>query len=473
MSWQILSGVNDGYPYHAENAVFPNGLCAPYPSRMMCVDGVTNDGYPYRLKNYAPRPVVTRPQRLHLIRVYAPDETDFSTNGIRILQPLSCTVTEDLNGAFEADLEIPIDPDGDWSAVQRHALLAIPVRRREIISMQLFRVCQFCNTMQADGSMRRTAYLRSIFYDLNDVLLDDTRPTDLDAHHAIRWVMEHPYTSISAPDTVASRFETYSDIDKINTAYYMGISVTAALIGEDNCILNRWGGELYRDNYYFSICSRREGSRDNCFDIAYGVDMTEIEEDIDYSDYASHLVADCNLFPRITMTYYNPAVSKPHHTVRYVRFNYDTATLEQYREDVASYFDTIKYPSVNYRVSFANLRNQPLYEGFLGLQHCEVGDTGTITNRAIDISTTQQIIKRVYDPLTDTVVSVELGNTRGSITKKSVYSNTITSGQSPIEKQLAAAEIAGLGTWNDARRLRWYQIEKYTWNQAKNQAKGE
>ena len=469
MSWQIQSSVNDGYPYNTDNPVFAPAFSAPYPLGMMCVDGVTNDGYPYRLKNYVPRPVVTRPQRLHLIRVYAPDETDFSTNGIRILQPLSCPVTEELNGAFEADLEIPIDPDGDWTAVQRHAILSIPVRRRENISMQLFRVCQFRNIMQSDGSMRRTAYLRSIFYDLNDVLIDDARPTDLSCHDALRWILDRPYAPANVPDTVASRFTVYSDIAKVNTAYYMGISMTAAILGEDNCIMTRWGGELYRDNYYFSVCSRREGSKDNCFDIAYGVDMTEIEEDIDYSDYASHLVADCNLFPRITMTYYNSAVSKPHHTVRYVRFNYDTATLEQFRADVEAYFETIKYPSVNYRVSFAKLRNQPLYEGFLGLQNCEVGDTGTITNRALDISTTQKIIRRVYDPLTDTVLSVELGNTRGSITRKAAYSNTITSGQSPIEKQLAAAELASLRTWNDAKHLSWYQMKKYTWNQAKGE----
>ena len=190
MSWQIQSGVNDGYPYHAENTAFPSGLCAPYPSRMMCVDGVTNDGYPYRLSLWVPRPTVVRPDRIHLIRVYEPDATDFSTNGIRIIQPLSCTVTEELNGAYEADLEIPIDPDGDWTAVQRHAILAIPVRRREIISMQLFRVCQFRNTMQSDGSMRRTAYLRSIFYDLNDVLLDDTRPTDFWSCRTARWAIQ-------------------------------------------------------------------------------------------------------------------------------------------------------------------------------------------------------------------------------------------------------------------------------------------
>ena len=78
MSWQIQSSVNDGYPYNTENPVFAPAFSAPYPLGMMCVDGVTNDGYPYRLKNYVPRPVVTRPQRLHLIRVYAPDETDFS-----------------------------------------------------------------------------------------------------------------------------------------------------------------------------------------------------------------------------------------------------------------------------------------------------------------------------------------------------------------------------------------------------------
>lgn len=55
MSWQIQSGVNDGYPYNTENPVFAPAFSAPYPLGMMCVDGVTNDGYPYHLAIWAAR----------------------------------------------------------------------------------------------------------------------------------------------------------------------------------------------------------------------------------------------------------------------------------------------------------------------------------------------------------------------------------------------------------------------------------
>ena len=43
------------------------------------------------------------------ISVFAPDETDFSHNGLRILCPVSCEITEVLNGEYSLTLNPPRD----------------------------------------------------------------------------------------------------------------------------------------------------------------------------------------------------------------------------------------------------------------------------------------------------------------------------------------------------------------------------
>ena len=44
-----------------------------------------------------------------MICIYPADCTDFSSNGLGIVQPQSCTVTETLNGEWELTLVHPID----------------------------------------------------------------------------------------------------------------------------------------------------------------------------------------------------------------------------------------------------------------------------------------------------------------------------------------------------------------------------
>ena len=47
-----------------------------------------------------------------MICIYPPGCTDFSDNGLGTLIPISCTVTETLNGEYEVTLEYPIDEIG-------------------------------------------------------------------------------------------------------------------------------------------------------------------------------------------------------------------------------------------------------------------------------------------------------------------------------------------------------------------------
>ena len=62
-----------------------------------------------------------------MICVYTPDCTDFSGNGIGPVSPLSCTVTETLNGEWELTLEHPLDEAGKWRRLVEGCILRAPV----------------------------------------------------------------------------------------------------------------------------------------------------------------------------------------------------------------------------------------------------------------------------------------------------------------------------------------------------------
>ena len=66
-----------------------------------------------------------------MICVYTPDCTDFSGNGLGPVSPLSCTVTETLNGEWELTLEHPLDDAGKWRRLVEGCILRAPVPARQ------------------------------------------------------------------------------------------------------------------------------------------------------------------------------------------------------------------------------------------------------------------------------------------------------------------------------------------------------
>ncbi len=62
-----------------------------------------------------------------MICVYPADCTDFSNNGLGAFTPMSCTVTETLNGEWELTLVHDIDERGKWTRLSEGCILRAPV----------------------------------------------------------------------------------------------------------------------------------------------------------------------------------------------------------------------------------------------------------------------------------------------------------------------------------------------------------
>lgn len=72
-------------------------------------------------------PPVTSPETKRIC-VFAPDSTDFSSNGEAILHPTSCIISEDAGGDYSLTITCPIDSDDlRWQYLQPGAVIKAPV----------------------------------------------------------------------------------------------------------------------------------------------------------------------------------------------------------------------------------------------------------------------------------------------------------------------------------------------------------
>lgn len=465
------------------------------------------------------------------ISVYAPNETDFSHNGLRILLPTAVEIPEVLNGEYSLTITHPLDEWGCWKYIQENYII------KDL--GQLFRIYRKTLTMSSDGSYEIKADAMHISYDLNYYFIKDTRPTLMTGEQALNYIVSHTYTDRGniIVDQPTARFNFSSDIspapgeetaEDYKTAYYEKMSVTKALIGADNCFITTWGGEIYRDNFNITI-NKRRGKR-NAFSIRYGVDMTEIQQEVDYSGYCSSIYYeatvysekyvngkkdrtetmvsgtvfntfgfDATVFPVPPMQAYSfelnvkdiqrevkgkvgntsllPSTGNTAGDLYYVLNTADyyvwtgsswsvsvlpssaeiKAACENYAE---KYMLTNCQPSFNYRISFADLKNYDLYKDFIGLQECNLGDTGTIYHELLGISTTQQIVKKTINGITGETISIELGSLRKSFTSDGRINGSVDSEQS----ELIRNEIKIENTWENLGNL-GYEMQdlKYTW----------
>ena len=453
-NWIITEGINNGYPY-LDDVPLPaeTVFTEPYPRWIWRIDPFYNDGYPYLIGLRPPEYHVDPPEyhvdpvkQKSYISVYDSKETDFEHNGLRILCPTVCEITEELNGAYELTLTHPIDTDNNWLYLNEFNIIKT--------QGQLFRIYKRVKSMAGDSV---TVYARHIWYDLLANFVEDVRPTLLNGQGAIDWILgktheEHNFTGTS-------------DIAELNTAYYMDMSPVMAFLGADNAFITRWGGELYRDNFNFSINTRR--GKDNAFNIRYGVDMLDIEETVDYSEFCTTLIAEDNFGNRIKI--FSPPNPAPYRHVKKLIFNYDVNDRARLQADARAYMDIHAKPLINYKVTFANLKNLDGYKDFINLQRCELGDTGIIHNERLGISNVQKIVKKTVDGITGDVISIELGTAKGTITRPKKFTNTMSPQDTTyvlmqqVYEQLQLQTAKLYPTWN-ANNKSWKYFHKASWN---------
>ena len=183
-----------------------------------------------------------------------------------VLQPTSCSVHGELNG----DLSCKLTVSSESESINFDDCIQVDIPS---LTSQQFRI------YSKEKSINSVTFkAKHVFYDLFDNYIIDKRPTDASPQQALERFLEG--LSYSTPFSIG---EVFTGSNK--TAYWEYKNPVEALLGtDDNSFINRWGGELKRDNWQINFYERVARRFDYDGEVViphvfYGKDITELEQE--------------------------------------------------------------------------------------------------------------------------------------------------------------------------------------------------
>ena len=339
------------------------------------------------------------------IEIYLKTNTNYEMNGDITLAPISCTYKA---SEYLVTLDHPIDDIGRWKYIDYENVIAA----EEDGKKKLYRIFNVVKSLYSI-----TAYARPLFFDLIDNVLLDVRPTLKNGEEALNIILE------------GTGFTGHSNISTANTSYYVRKNIVEAILGDDeNSFLNRWGGEVYLDN--FDIYINDKIGSDNGVRVEFGYNLNEIEEDVNIEEVATRIIPTG--YNGIMLDGSTPWVDSPlinKYTKPKMRvINFDDVkvkesetdeegfnTIEEARAELVKrcnklYEEGIDKPSVNYKIDMINLANTTAYKDYIKLVTVNEGDTVTCYIPGLDIDVKARVIDYEEDLITGEYISLELGN---------------------------------------------------------------
>ena len=199
-----------------------------------------------------------------MIKLFKPNDTDFSSNGDRIIIPKRAIVHKEDNGSFYLDLETDLTYIDDFA----------------------FNSILVCNTPQGDQAFRIrdinptrkkiSLQAKHVFYDSDNMLIKDSYVVDKNCNDALDHLN-------NATDN-ESPFTTVSNVTTVNSFRCIRKSLREAI----KVVLERWGGHLIRDNFTIRIMDTI--GQDNDVVVRYAKNLKDISVEYDWSNVVTKLM---------------------------------------------------------------------------------------------------------------------------------------------------------------------------------------
>ena len=333
---------------------------------------------------------------------------NFNNNGLGILKDcISAKVCEVLNGEFNINITYPVGGYLYPNLVEDNIIVTdVGYGKR-----QAFRIKNVSKRLD-----NIEVYATHIFYDLNDNLIEDIYPKGQTGETVINYILSHAQYE--------HNFIGYSNITKTSTARYIRKNLVESLIGEDsNSFINRWGGEIIRDNYNITMVNKRGIA--NGMQIRYAKNLTGIEFQIDRTTVGTRIMPkafDGLLLPEKYID--SPNIDLyPHPIIKIIEYSdlklatesgegfaSTTELYQAMRERVQEEFkNEIDKPTITTTVNFVELANTKEYQEYKELEKLNIGDYSTVYVPHLNINVTQRVYKTIYDAILGKFVEFEMG----------------------------------------------------------------
>lgn len=357
-----------------------------------------------------------------MIQVYLSTNTNFDKNGDMSLQPLSYEVsTAGINQAVEFTIEHEIDEYGRYEYLQKGNVIKA-FTPWDLKKGQLFRI-EDIDKDSKEGTIIASGYL--IFYDNvktyvkdfnnENVLICDTG--NATGEEAIKKIFKN------------TNYIGHSNIMRISRSRLERKNIVAALTGDDeNSFVNRWGGELFIDN--FDIYMNEKIGHDTGLIISYGRNMEYIKESSSYKNTITRIIPIG--FDGLRLTGKTPWVDSPNidkypyimekeikfDQVKVKEENSDEGfeTIEEARAELIRLSkllfeeEQIDSPEVSIEVSMYDLQGTLEYESYECYEEVNLGDYIKARHEILNIDTLVRCIGYTWDGLALKYKTIKLGH---------------------------------------------------------------
>ena len=342
--------------------------------------------------------------------LYSETEREFKTNGIgRLVDAISCTVTEERNGVYELEMEYP--ETGKLFKELKHSRIigAVPSEDAAIQGFEIYKISKPINgviTVDARHVSYRLSYVPT--------LLDGTVVSS--AQSALQMLFDR--AMVSHP------FSFTTDVTKAGTFDSDGLySIRGMLAGTTGSVLQSFGGEYEFDNWRVILHSARGTKTDVVLD--YGKNITDFKQEENIENTSTSVVAyweNSSSDSGVTRV-----VGDIQNSDNVNRFPYnrpllldcsqdykDAPTKGQLNAKAQSYIKAngIGIPHVSVDVSFVALWQTEEYKDIAPLEKVHLCDTLTVRFSKLGVETTAKVIKTEYNVLMDRYNEISIGDTK-------------------------------------------------------------
>lgn len=345
---------------------------------------------------------------MNQVEIYLKGNNDYKHNGDITLEPIECSYEVEINSSHELTLIHSLDNIGRWKYICEDNLIAIYNDKTK--KKEFYRIY---NTEK--DLFEITAYARPVGYDLVDYVLIDSRPTEKNGQDALDVILAN------------TPFKGHSNINDISTAYYVRKNCLEAITSDDeNSFFNRWGGEIYFDNWDIYV-NDKIGS-DKGLRVELGYNLESIQEKINIDEVATRVIpvgADGIMLDGDKPWVDSKNINKYTHVkTRVIEFSDVKVSAENSDEGFATlseaqaelkrlvnkaYDNGLDKPTITYTIDMISLRDSVNYADYKILEDVSEGDTVHVKVKKLDIDIDTRVNKINIDKLTGRINSLELG----------------------------------------------------------------
>lgn len=351
------------------------------------------------------------------IEYYKGDNFNYDFDGDVTLKPNKAIFKISLNGVCEIEIDHPYDKEGRWKLINGNGVIKAPTPYSE---GQLFPIYNIDKTMLTTGLKIKA---RHIFFDLYYSTTEDIRAINCNCQRAL---------NILLADT---KFNGHSDIKKINTCYFVKQNRIEAINGSnrDNSIINRWGGEIFLDN--FDVYVNERIGEDKGLEILYGTNMVDLGLKENRKDIVTRIKPVAFNGRRLPELFIDSPLINKYRIIyeKYIEFNNlkfkgDLQNETEGNDDGSIIFETeeelynalreecrklfeggLDKPTITGNVKVAALSNTEKYKYIKDLVNIGLGDTLIANHTDLDVNIRVRCVGYEWDILKEKYINVSIG----------------------------------------------------------------